>query len=188
VSKLKKEVITRKEIYAIRDAVTGAIEGTTQVTVRVEKKRPFRYEDFTMLFHAVNIVLLKKITPAATKLLLYLMVNMGYGNVVNRTIKQLMDELGYGRTQMWKALKELEEERVIIKEAWEGDMRESLIYLNPEQSWRGFPQDRQKTKRNLEDKAQLSLDLPIGKEKEGMGDPLKQFLPKPLTMNDNEEK
>ena len=107
MSKLKKEVITRKEIYAIRDAVTGAIEGTTQVTVRVEKKRPFRYEDFTMLFHAVNIVLLKKITPAATKLLLYLMVNMGYGNVVNRTIKQLMDELGGGpyrqfRVYSWK--------------------------------------------------------------------------------------
>ncbi len=139
----KKDIITKKEMYAITDAITGEME-TAKVTIRVERNRPKYKEPFTMLFQAVNYSLLKRITPITAKLLLMLNSVADYDNIIYKTPAELAEDLNYSRMHVHRGMKQLEELNIIRKIPHKTDKRTFVIVLNAFQSWKGRPEERKK--------------------------------------------
>ena len=142
----KKAVITRNETMLISDSITGNIEtANVKVSVYVQKDIPkLKGEPFTMLFQKLGIVTAKSIKPVTAKLLLYLCACVEYGNVIGKGTEQIAEELGYSIRNVQRALLELEELKIVIRDKNASDKRMSVIYLNPYQSWKGKTSDRTK--------------------------------------------
>ena len=154
----QKAVITRQETMLISDSITGNVEtANVKVSVFVQKNTPrIKGEPFTMLFQKLGIVTAKSIKPVTAKLLLYLCACVEYGNVIGKGTEQIAEELGYSIRNVQRALLELEDLKIVIRDKNASDKRMSVIYLNPFQSWKGTPSER--TKRIAEYKCnQLEL-------------------------------
>ena len=170
---LRKEVITQTEMVATVNAVTQELE-TRKVTMIVEKDVPkYKNEPFTIVFQAVNSLLVKDMPLADCKVLLYLISKVQYGNIIDRTIKEIAEDLGYKDAQwVQKSLKRLEDKKVILKSKHPQDKRRFVYMLNPKHSWKGKVKDRIKTM-SLFNPSQLSFFF----EKEEEIKPSKQSLP-----------
>jgi len=153
----KKDIITKSEMYAITDAITGEME-TAKVTIRVERDKPKYREPFTMLFQAVNYSLLKRITPITAKLLLMLNSVADYNNVIYKTLDELREDLDYSRRHIERGLKQLEELNIIRKVPHKTDKRSFVIVLNAFQSWKGRPEERKKHIKANPDQLLLPFD------------------------------
>lgn len=142
----KKPVITKNEQMMIINSITGNMESVTaKVSVHIQKEGgKFIGMPYTMLFQKFGIVTAKTIKPVTAKLLLYLFACVEYGNVITKGSEQMAEELGYSKRNVQRALFELEELKIIIKDKNAIDKRMSLIYLNPYQSWKGKTSDRAK--------------------------------------------
>ena len=143
---LRKEVITQTEMVATVNAVTQELE-TRKVTMIVEKDVPkYKNEPFTIVFQAVNSLLVKDMPLADCKVLLYLISKVQYLNIIDRTIKEIAEDLGYKDAQwVQKSLKRLEDKKVILKSKHPHDKRRFVYMLNPKHSWKGKVKDRNKT-------------------------------------------
>jgi DNA-binding transcriptional regulator GbsR (MarR family) len=105
---------------------------------------------------------------------LYLISKVQYGNIIDRTIKEIAEDLGY-KDSNWvqKSLKRLEEQKVILKSPHPHDKRRYVYMLNPKHSWKGTVKDRQKTIGFYNPK---QLEMPF--EKDAAEDkPKRQSLP-----------
>jgi predicted transcriptional regulator len=142
----RKEVISKSEMVATVNAVTQELE-TRKVTMIVEKDVPkYKNEPFTIVFQVVNSLLLKDMPLADCKVLLYLISNVQYGNLIDRTIKEIAEDLEYKDPQwVQKSLKRLEDKKVILKSKHPHDKRRYVYMLNPKHSWKGSVKERQKT-------------------------------------------
>lgn len=143
---LRKNILEKSEMVAIQNAVTNEME-FAKVSIRVEKDLPkYKNEPFTIVFQAVNSLLVKDMPLADCKVLLYLISQVQYGNVIDRTIKEIAEDLGYKDAQwIQKSLKRLEISKVVFKSIHPHDKRRSVYMLNPKQSWKGTVKDRKKT-------------------------------------------
>jgi hypothetical protein len=142
----RKEIITQTEMVATINAVTEELE-TRKVTMIVQKDVPkYKNEPFTIVFQAVNSLLVKDMPLADCKVLLYLISKVQYGNIIDRTIKEIAEDLGY-KDSNWvqKSLKRMEEQKIILKSTHPHDKRRFVYMLNPKHSWKGTVKDRQKT-------------------------------------------
>lgn len=156
----RKEVITKSEMVAIQNSVTNEME-FAKVSIRVEKDMPkYKNEAFTIVFQAVNSLLVKEMSLVDCKVLLYLISRVQYGNLIDRTIKEIAEDLGYKDSQwIQKSLKSLEKTKVILKSQHPQDKRRYVYMLNPKQSWKGTVKDRQKTISLLNpDQLQMNFD------------------------------
>lgn len=177
-----KQIVSKSEMMAIKNAITGEME-TAKVTVTIAKDVPkYKGEPFTMLFQVVNLFLVKEMPPADCKVLLYLVSMVKYGNIIDRTIKEIAEDLGYKDSQwIQKSLKNLQEKKIILTSKHPQDKRRLVYMINPLHSWKGTVKDRVKTL-SFYDTKQLSifdkdsdnevLELPVEKIKKQ-----KQALP-----------
>lgn len=172
----KREIVSKSEMVAIRDNITNELT-TAKVTVMVQKDKPkFKGEPFTLLFQAVNKAISRNITPATAKLLLYVCSEVNYANVIGKGIPQMAEDLGYSERQVHRAMKELEELKVVIKSKNIQDGRITMYHLNPLQSWKGAVPERSK-KIATYDPAQLDIfgKLPSDTPKKAL-QPNKEFI------------
>lgn len=170
----RKEILNKSEMVALHSSITNEIE-YAKVSVRVEKDMPkYKNEPFTIVFQAINSLLVKNMPLADCKVLLYLISRVQYGNVIDRTIKEIAEDLDY-KDSNWvqKSLKRLEDQKVVLKSPHPKDKRRFVYMLNPKQSWKGTVKDRQKTISFFNPK-QLTI-FPEMEEKEVQ--PAKQSLP-----------
>ena len=130
----------------VSNAITGEMAvANVKVDVRVSKDLPkLRGEPFTMLFQKLGAVTAKNIKPVTAKVLIYLCAVVDYGNVVNKGSDQIAKELGYSIRNIQRALLELEEMKIIIRDKNATDGRWVMIYLNPYHSWKGKVIERKK--------------------------------------------
>lgn len=144
MGKKNKNIISKSEMVAIHDSVTNTMQ-TAKVTMIVQRDVPkYKGEPFTMMFQAVNKAIARNITPATAKLLLYLCAEVGYGNTVGKGVPAIAKELAYSERQVHRAMKELEELKVVIKTKNEVDNRLTMYHINPTHSWKGTLPDRNK--------------------------------------------
>jgi len=138
----KKQIISKSDMIAIKNA-TGDIVDTAKITMIIQRDTPkYKGEPFTMLFQAVNKAIARNITPVTAKLLLYLISDVGYGNAVGKGISQISKDLCYSERQVYRAMKELEDLKVVVKSKNETDGRLAMYFINPTQSWKGTIKDR----------------------------------------------
>lgn len=140
----KKDFIKKEQMMAITNAITGEMEAA-KVTMIVQRDVPkYKGEPFTMLFQAVTKAVARDIQPATAKLLLYLCSEVGYGNVVQKGVPQMAIELKYSERQIHRAMNELIEMKVVLKNPNPSDKRITMYSINALQSWKGTIGDRKK--------------------------------------------
>ncbi len=140
---LKMPIISKNEMLAIQNAVTGEIE-MAKVSIHISREMPKFRDKFTVLFQAVNCAMVKDIKPITAKLLLYFCSVVQYGNLIDRNMDEICEDLGYKRAQVSIAVKDLLNMKIIIKVPNGNDKRRNLFMLNPHQSWKGKAVDRAK--------------------------------------------
>ena len=141
-----KPLITKQEQMLIHNSITGNVESANvKVSVHIQKESgKFLGMPYTMLFQKFGVVTAKTIKPITAKLLLYLLACVEYGNIVTKGPTQMAEELNYSKRNVLRALSELEELKIIIRDKNTIDKRMSLIYINPLNSWKGKVSDRAK--------------------------------------------
>jgi DNA-binding MarR family transcriptional regulator len=134
--KSEKEIISKSEMMVIKNAITNEME-TAKVTVIVSKNKPKYKELFTIFFQAVNLEIVKRIKPITSKVLFYLCCKVNYDNFISIDQSEICETLHYGRTQIYLAIKELEDLGIIFITKHGNDGRCNVIHLHPLQSWKG---------------------------------------------------
>lgn len=106
------------------------------------------------------------LTPAGCKMFMYFMVAAHYGNFVEVDQKKIQEKLKIGRTAVNKALKELQDLKVITILPDLNDKRRNTYMINHYVVWKGNPGDRIKSinKKGFTPLKQLELDLKPDKE------------------------
>lgn len=153
----RKEVISRSEMVAIQNTITQEME-FAKVSVIVEKDVPkYKNEPFTILFQIANSLIIGDMPLIDCKLVLYLMANSQYGNIIDKTLKEMASDLKFKDSNyIQKSLKRLEDLKIVLRSKHPSDNRRFVYMLNPKQSWKGSVKDRVKSLSSL-DKNQLIL-------------------------------
>jgi DNA-binding MarR family transcriptional regulator len=140
----RKLVITKQEQVLMANSITGDLErANVKVSVHIQRDQAkYKGEPFTILFQKLGVITAKSIRPVTAKVLLYLCAAVEYGNVINKGSQQIAEELGFSQRNVLRALKELEDAKIIIREQNPTDKRLTSIYLNPYHSWKGNIDDR----------------------------------------------
>jgi predicted transcriptional regulator len=172
---MKKQILTKKEVMLVSDGVTSAV-ANLKATIHIQKDVPkIKGEPFTLLFQKLGIVTAKNIKPVTAKVLLYLCACVEYGNLVPRGSDQISNELGYSIRNIQRALSELEDLKIIIRNKNnETDGRFNMIYLNPYHSWKGKAAERKQKIAEYNPK-QLEM-FPEHKPKKALIEPNTNFL------------
>jgi len=140
----KKNIISQSQMVAIENSISGELEAA-KVTMIIEKDQPkYRGIDFTILFQIVSKVIVKEMTPISSRLLLFCLTIVDYGNKIPMGINQMAEELLYSKRQCQRGMDELIKFKVIIKHQHPIDKRMVEYYLNPLQSWKGKVMERTK--------------------------------------------
>lgn len=155
---MNKRIISKSEMIAVTDAVTGVME-TAKLTMIVARDKPKMKDKFSMLFQNSSLAIVRAIKPITSHILFYLIAKCEYGNLVYDSVEDIADCLGYKRNQVSKGLKQLYELNIILKIPHEQDKRRNIIMLHPRQSWRGDALERSKAIQKLLPTQQLDLDL-----------------------------
>ena len=79
--------------------------------------------DFSILFLLVSKVMVKEMSPIASRLLLFCLTIVDYGNYIPMGITQMADELLYSKRQCQRGMDELIYFKVIIKQQHPTDKR-----------------------------------------------------------------
>jgi len=148
--------------------------------------KPKNTVPFTMLMQSVTLAMTKEMSPAASKLLLYLMCSVEYMNIISKPSTIWADELNYSKRQILRAISELLTFGILFKSKHPSDKRISVYTINPLQSWKGTEVDRRKTVREY-DKTQLDLfqNLPEHSEERRLYKLAEdKYLPKKITESD----
>lgn len=137
-----KNIISQSQMVAIQNSISGELEAA-KVTISVQKDEPkYKNLDFTILFQIVSKVMVKEMSPIASRLLLFCLTIVDYGNSIPMGITQMADELLYSKRQCQRGMDELIYFKVIIKQQHPTDKRMVNYYLNPLQSWKGKVKER----------------------------------------------
>lgn len=152
----RKPTLRKEQMVLLQDAVSGVVE-TAKVSVFVQKDAPkYKGEAFTLMFQGISRAISRKISPSASKMLLYFMAVVEYDNYIFLGRKEMSEELGYSLRQVDRALIELVDMKVVFKAQHPRDSRVIIYSLNPYQSWKGEVKARAKKISNS-DPGQLEL-------------------------------
>jgi len=151
LSKLKEVENSIEEYYE------NGNDKNVDVFVIPKKKYP-KTPDFVYLFQAVNMAISKTLTPAACKLLLYMISKLQYGNHVGVNIKTMMEDLELCEKTVITATNQLKQLNIILPYKDPSDKRRNVYMFHPLQSWRGSFKERFKVLKKLNNnKQQLCL-------------------------------
>lgn len=149
--------VNREKLESIRDHAMSEIEGA-EVSVFVKQKRP-PVETYTMFFQAVNGLLVKGLTPASCKILLYMISNAQYGNYITKQVEWMSEDLDLSIATVKRAVKQLVDNNILLKIPNPQDKRQNDYYLNPTQSWKGKVKERDKAMKYLQQNVGKQLNL-----------------------------
>lgn len=156
MGKRRKADMYSAQLVQIENQVTGEFE-TAKLELKVTLDKPRVTVPFTMLMQGVTLAMTKEMSPAAAKLLLYLMCSTEYKNIVSKPISHWAEELNYSKRQIERGTKDLLELGILFKEKHPDDKRIVVYKINPLQSWKGTEVDRKKTVREHPNPLQLDL-------------------------------
>jgi len=132
--------VNRQKLESIRDHAMSEIAGA-EVNVFIKKKRP-KVETYTMFFQAVNGLLVKELTPASCKILLYMISYANYGNYISKQTEWIAEDLEMTTRTVLRGIKQLVNLNIILQVPNPEDKRKKDYYLNPTQSWKGRVKER----------------------------------------------
>ena len=140
----REKLIIRKEtLTAVYDSIQTNIPNT-KTTVIVRKDSIKYDEPFTIFFQNINREIIRKMRPATAKMLLVMMSEVDYDNIINYDITSIQEISGYKLTQAKKVISDLKKIGILYPINDKNDKRRKNYLLHPQQSWKGYPENRKK--------------------------------------------
>lgn len=133
-------------------------EKDVEVSVNIRQKRG-KLPPNIMVFQAFAYLCATKLKPATNKVLMLFFSLSGYENYVGMDVSTIMEELLLSKPTVVNALKELEENNIIVKVVNVTDKRRHDYFINPLSAWKGNSFTRQKMIKSatLHDPKQLTM-------------------------------
>ena len=97
-----------------------------------------------MIFQAFAYMAATKLMPISNQILMLLFSHSAYENYVGMDVATISSELGKSTRSVLRALKELEDNQIIIRTAHPSDKRRNDYFINPTAAWRGNSFTRKK--------------------------------------------
>jgi hypothetical protein len=152
----------RKKVESIADGVKSLYnnvypEKETIITVKESPKR-IPLPQHVMLFQAFAYLASTKLKPVTNKVLMFLFSRSVYENFIGLDVKTIAEELNMTDRSIISALKELEDNNIIIKTPNLTDKRRHDYFINPTAAWKGNGHSRMNMMKKLQsNKNQISL-------------------------------
>lgn len=140
---------SKKQLASITKEITekahlgGLNDKDVEVSVNVRQKRG-KLPPNIMVFQAFAYLCATKLKPASNKVLMLFFSLSGYENYVGMDVSTIMEDLGLSKPSVVNALKELEENNIIVKTLNLQDKRRHDYFINPLSAWKGNSFTRQK--------------------------------------------
>lgn len=146
--------------YEIKNSVDKANQGgerpqETVVNIRTAPKR-IKLPDNMMVFQAAAYLCAKELKPSTNRILMLFIAMSAYENFIGMDVKTISEELDMTERTVISALKELEQNNVIVKFKHPSDKRRHDYFINPQAAWKGNSYTRKKVLTNI-DPDQLKL-------------------------------
>ena len=151
LAKLTKEVTKNAHLGTLNDK-------EVEVSINVRQKRG-KLPPNIMVFQAFAYLSATELKPATNKVLMLFFSLSGYENYVGMDVLTMMEELKLSKPTIVNALKELEDNNIVVKFANMTDKRRNDYFINPLSAWKGNSFTRQKMIKTvtLQNPNQLSM-------------------------------
>lgn len=128
----------------ITKAIEEVVGSGNDINVGIKKKRTPMPPNI-MVFQTFAMIAATQLSPAANKVLMLFFANAGYENFIGMDQATIQEKLGIkSKTTVFKALKDLEEQSIIIKTKHSNDKRRNDYFMNPFAAWKGHSETRKK--------------------------------------------
>lgn len=144
----KKQIINiskenaEKLVIATKEALNLSPDSAVNISVG-KKKRP-NMPDFTMMFHATGMMVVKEISPASLSVFWLFLCKLPYSNHIGINQNTIAEETTLSIASVKRAVKELKEKKLIISYTDQQDSRRLVYMINPVIAWRGDNINRMK--------------------------------------------
>lgn len=139
--------------------VKGEGENDVQVNIRIAKNPLIKLPQNIMVFQTFAMLAAIKLKPSSNQVLMLLFGLSAYENYIGIDVKTICEHLGgISERSVLRGLKELEDEKIIIKFPHPSDKRRKDYFINPLAAWKGNSYARAKRLKALtQNKQQLAL-------------------------------
>jgi len=135
-------MIDKKKIEEIRDFIIDKTE--SKIIISQSRYYPKNIPEFVMLFQAITKQFILGLTPAAAKILLYMLGKMQYSNHIGVDQITIAEECKLSMPTVARSIKELIDEKIIISYKDPQDKRRNIYIINPFTAWKGTFKERKK--------------------------------------------
>lgn len=137
----KKQIIdiTQKQAEMLADTTREVLNLPVDSAINIslnKKKRP-PLPDFTMMFHATGMMVVKEISPASLSVFWLFLCKLPYSNHIGINQSTIAEETTLSVASVKRAVKELKEKKLIISYTDQQDSRRLVYMINPVIAWRG---------------------------------------------------
>lgn len=146
-------MITRKKAIDTAEAIKQTLElpEDTIVAVSLSRKIP-PLPTYVMLFQAVSLLIAQAISLPTLKVFFLFLGKLQYSNHVGVDQLTIVEEIGLSPRTVKRAVKELEENNIIIKYKDMQDHRRNVYIINPHVAWKGKSKERKSTIKKMGEK------------------------------------
>jgi len=152
MDKYSKERLEEVTNEVVKQGHLGELNKEKEVNVQisVQKGRKAPLPPNIMVMQKFAYLSATQLKPASTRVLMLFFAMAGYENYVGMDVKTIQEELGIkSKMTIVSALKELQENNIIIKIENVTDRRRNDYFINPLSAWKGNSNTRKKMHRNL---------------------------------------
>ena len=158
--------ISKKQAETLVNATKEVLNLSPETAINItlgKKKRP-NMPDFTMMFHATGMMVVKEISPASLSVFWLFLCKLPYSNHIGINQDTIAEETTLSIASVKRAVKELKEKKLIISYADQQDGRRLVYMINPVIAWRGDNIKRMKKVQELVKSNPSQLRLFDGKD------------------------
>lgn len=109
----------------------------TGISINLKQRKRAPMPDFTMIFHATGMMVVKEIQPASLAVFWLFLCKLPYSNHIGINQNTIAEETTLSIASVKRAVKELKEKKLIISYADQQDSRRLVYMINPVVAWRG---------------------------------------------------
>lgn len=121
----------------ILNAVRNSLD-TPEININIKDASRIKIPPNVMVFQTFAYLAATKLNPTSNRILMLFIAVSQYENGVSMDVESIREELGIkSKTTILTALKELEENGVILKIPYLKDKRRNEYYINPIAAWKG---------------------------------------------------
>jgi hypothetical protein len=155
---MNKEIVAKEVYKAIENSVIEPTPHEITVNIRKDVKK-IPLPPSIIVFQAAAFLCSTKLNSSTNRVLMYFFSKSAYENCVGIDVKTLMEELKVSKPTIVNALKDLEDNNILIKYQNVNDKRRHDYFINPITAWKGnsYARKAQVNKIKSNDPSQLNL-------------------------------